>query len=169
MEIELRHLSEKDKKEICGWKYDGKYAMYNLPDYEEMRKEKRGFLNPEKEEEYCGAWEDGKLVGFVYLCPGTQKITIGLGVRPEFCGKHYGTRILKLVCEDAEKWYPGRMLCLHVRSWNQRAIKCYQNAGFHIEGTEFEMTTPAGRGMFYQMCCKIPCFRYGQCQENKMI
>ena len=38
MEIELRHLSEKDKEEICGWQYDG------------------------------------KLVGFVHRCPGTQKI-----------------------------------------------------------------------------------------------
>lgn len=27
MQIELRYLSEKDKKEICGWNYDGKYAM----------------------------------------------------------------------------------------------------------------------------------------------
>lgn len=39
MRIELRYLSEKDKKEICGWKYDGKYAMYNLSDHEQMRRE----------------------------------------------------------------------------------------------------------------------------------
>lgn len=155
MEIELRHLSEKDKEEICGWQYDGKYALYNLLDYEVMKKEKRGFLDPEKEREYCGAWEDGELVGFVHLYPGVQNIMIGLGVRPEFCGRHYGTRILKSVCEETEKRYPGRVLSLHVRSWNQRAIKCYQNAGFHIEGAEFEMITPAGRGMFYRMLKKI--------------
>ena len=107
MQIELRYLSEKDKKEICGWKYDGKYAMYNLSDHEQMRREQCGFFNPEKEEEYCGTWEDGELVGFVHVCPGIQKITIGLGVRPELCGKHYGTTILKLVCEEVEKQYPG--------------------------------------------------------------
>ena len=50
MQIELRYLSEKDKKEICGWKYDGKYAMYNLSDHEQMRREQCGFFNPEKEE-----------------------------------------------------------------------------------------------------------------------
>ena len=115
MQIELRYLSEKDKKEICGWKYDGKYAMYNLSDHEQMRREQCGFFNPEKEEEYCGTWEDGELVGFVHVCPGIQKITIGLGVRPELCGKHYGTTILKLVCEEVEKQYPGRLLCLYVR------------------------------------------------------
>lgn len=98
-----------------------------------------------------GESEDGKLVGFVYLCPGTQKITIGLGVRPEFCGKHFGTRMLTAVCEETAKQYPEIPLCLNVRSWNQRAMKCYQNAGFHIEGSEFEMTTPAGIGMCYQM------------------
>ena len=151
MQIELRYLSEKDKKEICGWKYDGKYAMYNLSDHEQMRREQCGFFNPEKEEEYCGTWEDGELVGFVHVCPGIQKITIGLGVRPELCGKHDGTTILKLVCEEVEKQYPCRLLCLYVRSWNQRAIKCYQNVGFRIEGTEFEMSTPAGKGMFYRM------------------
>ena len=60
MQIELRYLSEKDKKEICVWKYDGKYAMYNLSDHEQMRREQCGFFNPEKEEEYCGTWEDGE-------------------------------------------------------------------------------------------------------------
>ena len=94
-----------------------------------------------------GRWR----IGRICPCPGIQKITIGLGVRPELCGKHYGTTILKLVCEEVEKQYPGRLLCLYVRSWNQRAIKCYQNVGFRIEGTEFEMSTPAGKGMFYRM------------------
>ena len=61
MQIELRYLSEKDKKEICGWKYDGKYAMYNLSDHEQMRREQCGFFNPEKEEEYCARWRIGRI------------------------------------------------------------------------------------------------------------
>ena len=62
MQIELRYLSEKDKKEICGWKYDGKYAMYNLSDHEQMRtvwifqsREGRGILRD------MGRWRIGRI------------------------------------------------------------------------------------------------------------
>lgn len=54
MQIELRYLSEKDKKEICGWKYDGKYAMYNLSDHEQMRREQCGFSIPRRKRNIAG-------------------------------------------------------------------------------------------------------------------
>ena len=74
MQIELRYLSEKDKKEICGWKYDGKYAMYNLSDHEQMRREQCGFFNPEKEEEYwkCDSSQNIKKVTQPIQCSSIQ-------------------------------------------------------------------------------------------------
>lgn len=42
-------------------------------------------------------------------------------------------------------------LYLEVRTWNIRAVKCYEKAGFQIEGEPFELTTGIGTGMFYRM------------------
>lgn len=39
-----RYLTEKDKREICSWKYDGEYSIYNLPSFEEMKKLQSGFV-----------------------------------------------------------------------------------------------------------------------------
>ena len=35
--LTYRPLTEADKREICDWKYEGEYELYNLPSYEEMR------------------------------------------------------------------------------------------------------------------------------------
>ena len=34
-EYTIRTLTEDDAKEICLWKYDGEYAVYNMPKWEE--------------------------------------------------------------------------------------------------------------------------------------
>ena len=38
-----------------------------------------------------------------------------------------------------------------VRTWNIRAVKCYQKAGFRIDGQAYELTTGIGTGTFYRM------------------
>ena len=52
MEIKYRHLTDDDKQQICAWKYDGDYEMYNLPAYDEMQAKQIGFMNP-KSEKMC--------------------------------------------------------------------------------------------------------------------
>jgi hypothetical protein len=72
-----RFLTENDKREICSWKYEGEYAIYNLPSYEEMSESEMGFMNPNREKNYHSFFTDGKLVGFVNIREEPTEVFIG--------------------------------------------------------------------------------------------
>ena len=150
-ELIYKHLSEKDKQQICAWKYDGEYRIYNLPAYEEMLAQQRGFTNPQTEKNYYGFWDEETLVGFINIAEKTDEVFIGIGVKPELCGKHYGQRILLTAYEISKTLYSDKPLYLEVRTWNKRAVTCYEKAGFRIDGQSYELTTGIGSGTFYRM------------------
>ena len=151
MEIKYRHLTDDDKQQICAWKYDGDYEMYNLPAYDEMQAKQIGFMNPKSEKNYLAFLDDGVLVGFVNILEEDSEVFIGIGVNPVLCGKHYGRRMLEQAYMVSKQKYPNKPLYLEVRTWNTRAVKCYERAGFRIDGTPYELTTGIGKGTFYRM------------------
>lgn len=53
--------------------------------------------------------------------------------------------------ESSKKLYPNKPLYLEVRTWNTRAVKYYEKAGFRIDGQAYELTTGIGTGTFYRM------------------
>ena len=150
-ELVYRNLSEDAKRQICAWKYGGEYELYNLPAYEEMQVRQIGFMNPKSEKNYYGFWDESILVGFVNILEEKEEVFIGIGVNPDFCNKHYGQRMLLITYEISKKLYPNKPLYLEVRTWNIRAVKCYQKAGFRIDGQAYELTTGIGTGTFYRM------------------
>lgn len=150
----VRNLTEADKIEICSWRYPGEYSIYNLPPYEEMAKSKRGFADPCKAKNYYCFIDSGVLVGFVNILEEEKEVFIGIGIKPELCDKHYGRRILDEAYKISKKLYPGKPLYLEVRTWNKRAVKCYQSAGYTTDGEPYELTTFIGRGEFYRMVKK---------------
>ena len=79
------------------------------------------------------------------------EVFIGIGVNPDLCGKHYGRRMLMRAYEISKERYPNKPLYLEVRTWNTRAVKCYERAGFKIDGEPYELTTGIGTGTFYRM------------------
>lgn len=150
-ELQYGNLPEEAKREICAWRYGGAYAIYDLPDYEEIKARQTGFMDPKREKNYFGFWHENALVGYVNLQEEEQGISIGIGVKPELCGKHYGRRILLTACALCQKRYPDKPVYLEVRTWNERAIQCYEKAGFQIAGQAYELTTGIGTGTFYRM------------------
>ena len=46
-EYTVRTLTEDDAKEICLWKYDGEYAVYNMPKWEECLAKNFGIADEE--------------------------------------------------------------------------------------------------------------------------
>ena len=148
---EYRHLSELEQKDICSWKYEGEYHIYDLPDYQTMRSRQMGFTNPAAAKQYWGFHLHGQLLGFVNIKEEAEAVFIGIGVRPDACNRHYGRHILEITSEIAKQAYPTKPLYLEVRSWNQRAIRCYENAGFKIVGAPFKRVTDIGEGSFYRM------------------
>ena len=144
-------ITEDEKRTICDWKYEGEYSIYNLPPYDQMQKDKLGFANPEKEKNFDTYFDGEVLVGFTNLLEEQTEVFVGIGVNPELCGKGYGKKILELAAQIAKERYPGKPLYLEVRTWNERAVRCYQKAGFVIEGDCIEQETFLGESRFYRM------------------
>ena len=149
--LKYRNLTEDDKQQICSWKYAGEYEIYNLPSYDVMKTQHIGFMNPGKEKNYYAFLDENVLVGFVNIREEDTEVFIGVGVTPALCGKHYGRRILEEAYHISKRLYPEKPLYLEVRTWNMRAVTCYKNAGFHIDGEQYELTTGIGTGTFFRM------------------
>lgn len=150
-QLKYRNLTEDDKRQICSWKYDGEYEIYNLPSYDVMKVQQKGFMNPKNEKNYFAFMDGNVLVGFVNISEKATEVFIGVGVNPRLCGKHYGRRILEQAYHISKQLYPEKSLYLEVRTWNKRAVMCYRSAGFHIDGEQYELTTEIGTGTFFRM------------------
>ena len=59
--------------------------------------------------------------------------------------------MVKTMIELSKQLFPNKPLYLEVRTWNERAIACYQKAGFVVEGDGFTQKTYDGEGTFYRM------------------
>ena len=151
MSITHHPLTEQHKREICSWHYPEPYAAYDLLPYETMREKQSGFMNPNREKNFHGFSIGDTLIGFVNILEKTTEIFIGIGVHPDYCNRGYGRQILNITTELAHELFPGKPLCLEVRTWNTRAVNCYLRAGFTIDGEPFEQTTGMGKGTFYRM------------------
>lgn len=147
-------LTNAEKRELCSWTYSGDYTIYNLPTYEVMREKQIGFFNPDREQNYRAFYDGDCLVGFVNLREEDNQVFVGIGVKPEFCNKRYGQCILQETCRISKELYPDKQLYLEVRTWNKRAICCYQKEGFEIEGESFKQQTGSRVGVFYRMIKK---------------
>ena len=144
-------LTDEDKKAICSWKYDGECSIYNIPSYESIKESQSGFMNPEKENNYRVFKNDNNIIGYIYLSERETEIFIGIGVNPNFLNMGFGTQIVLESSALSKELYPEKPLCLEVRNWNERAIRCYEKAGFVIDGEAYEQETPIGVGYFYRM------------------
>ena len=149
--LKYRNLTEADKRQICAWQYPGAYQIYNLPSYDTMKARQSGFMNPQNQKNYFAFLDGDVLVGFVNLEEEAAEVSIGIGVAPVLCGKQYGRRILEEACHISKRLYPQKPLYLEVRTWNLRAITCYQRAGFRIDGEPYELTTGIGPGTFIRI------------------
>ena len=144
-------LTDSEKREICSWTYYGDYAVYNLPSYEVMKEKQIGFFNPAHEQNYRAFYDGDCLVGFVNIKEEETEVFIGIGVKPELCNRGYGQCILHDTYQISKELYPDKPLYLEVRTWNERAVRCYQKSGFEIVGEPFEQRTGRGVGTFYRM------------------
>jgi ribosomal protein S18 acetylase RimI-like enzyme len=142
-------VTEEEKYIIADWKYTGEYTLYNTESYEEDLKKHTGFAHPE----FLGYsfYDNETLTGFTTLSEEETEVMLGIGVTPELCSKGYGQEMIRITCEISEKIFPGKPLYLEVRLWNERAIHCYEKAGFQIAGEPFAQVTGLGPGIFVRM------------------
>lgn len=129
-------INLRSAREIVTWRYPEPYNVYDLDDSEQGLQEvlDGGFWAVRK---------SGELVG--YLCFGVQArvpcgmhqgfypnshVDIGLAMRPDLTNQGLGLEFLQKALEFARQVFESDCLRLTVASFNQRARKVYERAGF---------------------------------------
>ena len=121
------------------WHYENEYSFYDL---EADKEDLEEFLDGERRgSSVFAVLEEDELVAFLSVNmvePG--KVDIGLGMRPDLTGKGKGEEFIKagIVCIQSE-WKPQK-ITLSVASFNERAIKVYEKAGFTEVGIFMQET-----------------------------
>ncbi len=141
----LRPLSETDGRQICGWRYEPPYDEYNWPEWERMAADGIEFADPAiRQEQYCAVYdEEAELCGFAQFFPLAGVTRLGLGLRPDLCGRGLGQAFVEAVVREAARRAPDNEIDLEVLVWNHRALKVYEKAGF-VRTDTYERMTPAG-------------------------
>lgn len=152
MNLRLHSLTENHGKEISHWKREGIYSVYNLPDWETMKRSGFGLTIKEKREKEFMAVvdESSSFCGFVRLRENEGKVVIAVGLKPELCGKGFGSQVMGLLIDECIKRFANMPIKLEVRSFNKRAIKCYEKVGFK-EVRTYIRNTLSGEDEYLQM------------------
>lgn len=142
MTFTLRPLRQADAEEIAAWAYPGEYAFYDAAADADDR---ALLLDPERrgDDFYAADGQDGRLAGYVQLKPGPEQVEIGLGLRPDLCGRGLGREFTDAGIDLVRKVHGERPITLAVAAFNARAITVYERCGFAVTGRHTRRT--AGR------------------------
>ncbi len=147
-------MTKEYARTIFRWKYDDIYSFYD---------HKEGNINGYMDGTHFACTNaDGELVG--YFCFGEDAriptieenvydngfLDIGLGLRPDLCGKKYGALFLNDGMDYAQNMLNAEKFRLSVATFNERAIKVYKKAGFYVE---LEVTNSYFKNKFFIMKC----------------
>ncbi len=128
--VNFEPMNPEAAKQICDWKYEPPYSVYNYMTYEEAVKKQAAITQPENADNYLCFCNNKKLVAYTSVISENDKVYIGIGIAPQFCGQGLGDIYLNKTVLEAQKRYPDKETWVQVRSWNERAIKCYKKSGF---------------------------------------
>jgi len=135
-------MTLEDARLITAWRYPDAYAAY---DFGSDSGELLGTLSP-----FCAAHdEQGSLVGF--CCFGTtadvnemgeprlfsgsdRTLSVGLGLRPDLTGQGIGLSFVTAILDFARSQFAPDAFRLYVLTWNHRARRVYERAGFVSQG-----------------------------------
>jgi ribosomal-protein-alanine N-acetyltransferase len=152
MNLRLTDFTETHARDICTWKYDGEYSIYNYPEWDKISNEKLAITMEEKRKnEFLAVINDyNRLCGYLRLMDKHEYILVGIGLKPSLCGKGLGSTLMEILKQHCERIYPNKNIILEVRSFNKRAINCYKKSGFKAEYT-YQKDTPIGPDEFIRM------------------
>ena len=130
----IEQMRQSEAVEIADrWKYDGEYAFYDMTaDPEDYREITTPAL---RDGRYYSVFSGGELTGFFCAEQEGADVEIGLGLRPDLTGRGRGGAFLEEILRFVRENYSFEKIELDVASFNQRAVKVYERAGFVKTGT----------------------------------
>ena len=122
-DIKKSSMNEEYARQITEWNYKGEYSDYNIPSYEECKNKKYGITREDRKDNYIVYTINDEVIFYSNMKEmDNHKLYIGVGLKPEYCGKGLGNYFLNDSIIEMKKRYPERTLFLEVRGWNKRAI-----------------------------------------------
>ncbi|ALS25691.1 acetyltransferase [Paenibacillus sp. 32O-W] len=145
-------MTEEHARALCEWRYEPPYDLFQFDDWQEMQAQGIEFGDPEiRARQYAAVLDrEGELAGFAQFFPLLGVTRLGLGLRPDRCGRGEGPGFVRAIAEEALRRAPGDTVDLEVLTWNERAIRAYEKAGFVITDT-YVRATPTGDAEFHCM------------------
>jgi [ribosomal protein S18]-alanine N-acetyltransferase len=182
MKFTFSLMDEADARSVCAWRYEAPYDVYNMGDDGEEKSAITELLD--RRSPYYAVRDDtlsgghtlsggqviiiSALVGF--FCYGTASLpwssgepslyvdnkimVIGLGIRPDLTGKGSGLSFVNAGLAYAREQFAPSAFRLYVLSFNQRAMRVYERAGFHVEET-LTVHNIHGTLEFVEMACEV--------------
>jgi len=128
----FRPMSDEEAREISGWHYEPPYDFYDATSDQDDLEE---LLDPERRKDaYFSAFDrEETLVGFFQFEIEGETVDVGLGLRPDLTGAGLGLDFLLAGLEFARERHSPARFTLAVATFNERAIRVYQRAGFRRE------------------------------------
>ena len=93
-------------------------------------------------------YDNQELLGYFRFKIESEKVVLGLGMKPDKCGYGNGKNFMKFILNTEE--LKNKLIELEVRSFNKKAIKCYKSVGFQIIDKK-EKETLIGKDLFIIM------------------
>jgi ribosomal-protein-alanine N-acetyltransferase len=149
VEFEFRKMSDEEAQEIAGWRYAPPYDFYDsVSDPDDLAE----LLDPHRRgNDYFSAFdEQGALVGFFEFKRNGKVVEVGLGLRPDLTGKGLGRSFLLAGLAFARRSFSPDIFRLSVATFNERAIKVYEDVGF-VPGRTYPHETNGGVYEFLAM------------------
>jgi ribosomal protein S18 acetylase RimI-like enzyme len=152
LSLRIEEFTEQHSKEICDWKYDGEYSIYNLPAWDKVCNDNWAITVEEKrKKEFYAIVDDyNNLCAYLRLQNKIQYVVFGIGLKPSLCGQGLGNTLMEIAKQQCATQYPNRRIALEVRSFNKRAIECYKKAAFTVKEI-YKKETPLGSDEFVRM------------------
>jgi ribosomal-protein-alanine N-acetyltransferase len=163
MHFTFKPMDEADARAIQAWRYEGPYSVYNqdgddggIPamldrrsPYYTVQDDKGELISFFCFGSSAQVWDSGE----PHLYSENNTITVGLGMRPDLVGKGLGLAFVNAGLAFAKEQFKPDYFRLFVLTFNERAIKVYERAGFQRVGI-YEQHTKQGDDDFLEMSCK---------------
>lgn len=89
MDLKLEILTEDHAKQICCWKYEEIYSIYNFPDWDTLNQQRWGItIEGKRKNEFTAVIdESNNLCGYMRFIENKDFVLVGLGLKPSLLGK----------------------------------------------------------------------------------
>ena len=133
--MEVVELSEQHARAVCSWRYDPPFDVYNTPAYDLAQEAGWAITDPDaRAGQFRGITSNDSLIGFSRVFRRQGLLLLGVGMDPALTGAGRGHEFIEIVVGDVAARFPGQRIEAEVRTFNQRAIRCYRSAGFEDAG-----------------------------------